>query len=52
MINDKNPRNKIVKAYQTFPLANAAKRDKATNESYPSDDDVKEVKDWCFFNKK
>lgn len=46
------PAKPSFKAYKTFNLANKCQRDPLTNTSLPSEDDVKEARDWVNHNKK
>lgn len=45
-------KNRGLKAFSTFPLADDFKKDPKTNTTEPSDRDVEEAKDWVDFNKK
>ena len=39
----------LKEAFRTFPLANAAKREKGSNVAIPSEQDVEDAKEWVDF---
>jgi len=41
--------NNLKNAQQTFPLASTERVEKDSNVTIPSDEDIKEVKDWVEF---
>ena len=50
-INEKKPKKKETKAYQTNPITQAQRREPQSNVGVPSEMDVNEAKDWVDFNK-
>lgn len=51
-MNNKTKKEKTVPAFQTFALVDTKSIDPATNVSIPSEDNVKEAKDWVDYNQK
>jgi hypothetical protein len=49
--NEKKPKKKITKAYQTNPITQAQRREPESNVGVPSEMDVKDAKDWVDYNK-
>ena len=39
----------LKEAFRTFPLSNAAKREKGSNVAIPSEQDVEDAKEWVDF---
>ena len=49
---NKKPKNKHWKASEMMPLYGCAEIDPKTNASMPSEENVKDARDWVDFNKK